>query len=69
MIKLNTSSDCSYEGEAMLVCPKCGKRGTAHIFSTETGLCLNSIQIKQIHNSFFAVCAECRSTFEVDEWK
>ena len=65
LIKPKIQSYCTEEGETTATCPYCKSEGKKQIFGSDTSLCINSIQLKKIHNKFFAVCTNCKNTFEV----
>jgi hypothetical protein len=67
--KLFTDSHVSDKGRMPAKCPHCGKIGDFPVFEDSTGLYINIIQLKKIHNSFFAVCPECKQTFYLTDGK
>ena len=65
MIKPKIDSYCTEKGEIIAKCPHCNAEGKKQVFESDTALYINSIQLKKIHNKIFAVCTNCKNTFEV----
>lgn len=64
MIRVHNESKIDDKGTTNAACPLCGSTLPKKVFGSDTSLYLNSIQVKKIHNKFFAVCSECKQTFE-----
>ncbi len=67
MIKPKIDSYCTEKDCAVLECPFCHNISQKQIFESDTSLYLNYIKVKKIHNKKFALCTNCKGTFEVDE--
>lgn len=66
MIKPRIDSYCTEKGEIIAKCPHCNAEGKKQVFESDTALYINSIQLKKIHNKFFALCTQCKNTFELN---
>ncbi len=67
MIKPKIDSYCTEKDYIVVQCPLCSHIGIKQVFESDTSLYLNYIKIKKIHNKKFALCTNCKGTFEVDE--
>ena len=65
MIKIHNKSSIDDKGTVNAACPLCGGTLPKKVFGGETALYLNSIQVKTIHNKYFAVCSECKQSYEL----